>query len=253
MYDASLDDVCQGIDPVDNDDCGVTSTARMLKQDCEATLRCVGGSAGGMLDEAACEADGGSWSSSKRCQTGLQAKYSEWRYAEPSPANDANAELCGYVENPTAAAPLKGKINVDFVPGVTDASLKCICESCWMTATDYTNRNTQGGYKAYCRLNVCTAEGEVVWGPSQGSEFVMTSDTASKADCDDNSNCKTFAEFAELTGASPEILMAFAAVCGLLLLYCLINVACDKGDSKEYDSDHENSSEEEGDEEDARD
>jgi len=238
MYDATLDDLCQGIDPTDDESCNVASSDSMLKEDCEGTLRCDGGTVGGMLNKAACEADGGTWGA-KRCQTGVQAKYAVWRYAEPSPSNDANAQLCGYnVEDPDAS---RGRINEDYIPSVTDASMKCICEPCYMTQTDYTNRNTLGGYSVYCGLNVCNAEGVAEWGPSSG-EIRVTSETAGRSDCDDNPSCKTFKEFAELTGASKEILMAFGAVCGLLVLYCLINVACDKGDSKEYDSDHGDSS-----------
>ena len=37
--------------------------------------------------------------------------------------------------------------------------------------------------------------------------------------------------------------MAFMVVSGLLVLYCLINIACDKGGSKEYDSDEEDDEE----------
>jgi hypothetical protein len=246
MYDATLDDLCQGIDPTDNDSCNAASNDRMLKEDCEATLRCAGGTVGGMLDEDACLADGGTWGA-KRCQTGVQAKYAVWRYVEPSPANDANAQLCGYnVDDPDAS---RGSINLDYIPSVTDSSMKCICDECYMTQTDYTNRNSLGGYREYCGLNVCDAEGVAQWGPSQGTEIVISSDTAGRSDCDDNPSCKTFAEFAELTGASKEILMAFGAVCVLLVLYCLINIACDKGDSKEYDSDHEDSSDDNDDEE----
>jgi hypothetical protein len=234
---------CVGIDGSDDADCD--ASAGMGKQACEGTLRCEGGTTGGMLDQGACESDGGTWSATRRCQTGLQAQFDLWRYVEPSPETDpAAAEICGQTAaDGTQLQPMRGKMNIDFIPGVSDASEKCVCESCYMTMTDHTNRNPLGGYNQFCTINVCNDEGVVQWNPSAGTELVITSDNAGRGECDDNDSCKTFAELAALTGASPEILMAFMVVSGLLVLYCLINIACDKGGSKEYDSDEEDDEE----------
>lgn len=244
MYDATLNDVCQGITEADDAACGVASEEGMLKEDCEATLRCVGGNTGGMLAKTLCEADGGTWSTTKLCQTGVQAKYDEWRYSEPTPANDPlTAAQCGYAENPTEADPSRGTINPDYVAGRDDASFKCTCDRCWQTVTDFTNRNSQGGYKEYCNLHVCTSDGENMWeGAAAGQDLSFMSAGASRSDCDGQDHCKTFKEIADAIGASPEVLMAFAAVCGLLISYCLCNIACSKSDSKEYDSDHSSDS-----------
>lgn len=240
MYDATLEGQCVGIAAADDTACG--ASADMGKQACEGTGRCTGGATTpAMLDQGACEADGGTWSAARVCQTGVQSKYAVWRYSEPSPeSNPEDAALCGHVDTPTDATPLRGSINIDYIPGVSDASDKCVCESCFMTQTDYNNRNAMGGYAQYCNLNVCTEAGVVAWGPSVGTELVIVSDTAGRGECDDSAKCKTFAELAALTGASPEILIAFAVVSGLLVLYCLVNVIFDKG-GDEADSDDEDS------------
>lgn len=241
MYDATLEGQCVGI-ALGNDALCDTS-ADMGKQACEGTGRCTGGASTlAMLDQGACETDGGTWSETRVCQTGVQSKYAGWRYSEPSPESDpAMAALCGHVDAPTAADPLRGSISLDYIPGVSDASDKCVCDQCWMTQTDHTNRNAMGGYAQYCNLNVCTDAGVVAWGPSVGTELVIVSDNAGRSECDDGNSCKTFAELAALTGASPEMLIAFAVVSGLLALYCLCNIIFDKG-GDEYESDEEEDS-----------
>ena len=242
MYDAALEGVCSAVDSSDGAAVAACNavTAQQGARVCSGTRRCT---KGGSIDETItdhgqCEDDGGTWASDPVCQSGVEEKFDEWRYVPPVPGQDPEADReCGYVDETGTPYPpeeRRGRRNVDYIPGTSDAIEKCTCTSCYMTMTDYTNRDG-GGYKDYCNLNVCTEDGTTAeWSMSQG--FQIPSDTASSTDQPES--YKTFAELADTLGASPEVLLAFTIVSSLLILYCLFSLACgSNGDSKEYDSD----------------
>eukprot|EP01050_Picozoa_sp_SAG11_P015886 SAG11_NODE_2106_length_3813_cov_2.317447_3_plen_96_part_00 len=77
---------------------------------------------------------------------------------------------------------------------------KCICEDCYITMSDHTNRLGGGGYAQYCNLHVCGDDGQV-WDMSGG--VAIKDDDASKTSAPEY--FQTFKEIADKLGVSPEV------------------------------------------------
>jgi hypothetical protein len=140
----------------------------------------------------------------------LEAKFAGWRYSPPSLAGPVEGEgdICGHTIPNTIAGSTneyterRGSYNTEYTPAGFTPIEKCLCEECWMTVNDHSNRMTQGGgYIAYCNLNICDDTGKK-WATSSGG-FAVTDAKASQSTAP--AHFQTFAAIADTLGLSPEV------------------------------------------------
>jgi hypothetical protein len=200
VYDAPIADACGAIDPSDTTTQGVCAEYSGLDAPCKSVARCSTGNA--VADEPTCVAASGVWGP-RVCQTGLEAKFEEWRYVSPVTDEGTPDPICGGADpaNPT------GVYNAEYVPGVSDVIEKCICGPCYVTMSDYENMGAGGGYNEYCNLHVCTSEG-TAWEPSGG--FAVTAENAGAYEGPES--FKTFKEISDTLGVSVEVGYAHVSV-----------------------------------------